>query len=278
MSMINCPECNREISDQARVCPGCGIKIKRLKTNEARDFEKKNRTSILSIAAIAISLLALMISLSTDTTAAEMYEDDYYEDSAFNQYTLPDGQKVICNEDTGECIIVGDNIKQYSNSIADEDEKVESIEEAKESYETENINEEDLKYKDFTITKADGESFTLSDNKGKLVLINFWATWCGYCTEELPDIQKLYKEYKDSDDVKILAINSGEDTNTVHRFIVTNGYDMPVGYDETGSVSNEYGIESLPYSVLIDGTGNIVKIFDGQADYESFKAAIEENR
>ena len=91
-------------------------------------------------------------------------------------------------------------------------------------------------------------------------------------------IQKLYDEYKDSEDVVILALNSSEDTNTVHRFIATNKYSMPVGYDPSGSVSNDYNIESLPYSVLIDGKGNIVKVFDGMADYESFKNAIEENR
>ena len=71
MSMINCPECNKEISDQAKVCVGCGIRLSKFKSMEAKLTEKKNRTNLLSIAAIGISILALLMSLSTDISASE---------------------------------------------------------------------------------------------------------------------------------------------------------------------------------------------------------------
>ena len=70
---------------------------------------------------------------------------------------------------------------------------------------------------DFTAELADGGSFTLSEQSDKVVLLNFWATWCGPCVQEMPAFEKLAEEYKD--DVAILAVNCQEDTKTVDKFI-----------------------------------------------------------
>lgn len=294
MSMINCPECNKEISDMAKVCPGCGMPVFKMKHEKANAKEDKQfKPNILAVAAIGISIIALIMSFGNSTEAAEYDEeclDCEYEDCTdcdyddcsecenkniangkIQEFKLSDGRIVVCDSATGICTLVDEDDK------GDVLDKKDGKEDKKDKEKT--VTEFDVEAaKDIECTLASGEKFVLSKNKDKVVLVNFWATWCGYCTEEMPDIQKLYDEYKDSEDVEIVAINSGEDTNTVHRYVTTNGYTLPVGYDAEGTISNDYDIESLPYTFIVNKDGNIVSIFDGATNYDELKKAIEEVR
>ena len=133
---------------------------------------------------------------------------------------------------------------------------------------------------DFSAQTNAGDTFTLSEQAGNVVLINFWATWCGPCVEEMPALQDLYEEYGDSDNVKIILINSGENSQTVHRFLSQNGYTMPCIYDTDNTVNDQYGIMGIPYTVIFNKDGTVAETYEGsygcEKQYELYKEAIEE--
>lgn len=130
---------------------------------------------------------------------------------------------------------------------------------------------------EFTAFLADGSTFTLSEQKGKVVLLNFWATWCGPCVGEMPAFEKLHGEYGDS--VSVLAVNCMEDAGTVDSFISDNGYTFPIAYDEKGDILTKYPSDGIPYTLVIDGNGVIKNIYMGAVDaeqqYEEYKSAID---
>lgn len=127
-----------------------------------------------------------------------------------------------------------------------------------------------MKDYDFKLEDLNGNMVSLSDYKGKKVYINFWATWCPPCKAEMPDIEKLYQETKDSDLV-ILAVNVGEDKNTVQKFIKDNGYNFPILLDVTGEVSQKYQVTGIPTSYFIDTEGYLDDGASGPIPLESMK-------
>lgn len=130
---------------------------------------------------------------------------------------------------------------------------------------------------DFTADLADGSTFTLSEQSGKVVLLNFWATWCGPCVGEMPAFEKLYKEY--GDEVAVLAVNCLEDEETVRQFIAETGYTFPIAFDVEGVVNMKYPTDGIPYTLVIGKDGTVQKIYVGAADadtqYQEYKSAID---
>ncbi len=130
---------------------------------------------------------------------------------------------------------------------------------------------------DFTATLTNGTEFTLSDQQGKVVLLNFWATWCSPCVREMPAFEKLYAEY--GEDVAILAVNCMESVDIVKAFQEENEYTFPIACDEEGDIIMKYPSQGIPYTLVIDGEGVIQKIYVGAADadtqYQEYKEAIE---
>ena len=110
---------------------------------------------------------------------------------------------------------------------------------------------------DFTLTDLDGKTVSLSDYRGKNVYLNFFATWCPPCRAEMPDIEKMYQKYKDKDFV-VLAVDLGEDSDTVKSFIKENGYSFRVLLDSDQSVGQQYATTAIPVSVFIDKNGNVL--------------------
>ncbi|MBQ4231805.1 MAG: TlpA family protein disulfide reductase [Lachnospiraceae bacterium] len=130
---------------------------------------------------------------------------------------------------------------------------------------------------DFSVELAGGGNFKLSENKGKVVLINIWATWCGPCVGEMPAFEKLNSEY--GDEVSIVCVNSMEDKGSVDSFIKENGYTFPIAYDEQGIMNNLYPTEGIPYTVIVGKDGKIAKIEvganDADSQYKLYKSAID---
>lgn len=109
---------------------------------------------------------------------------------------------------------------------------------------------------DFTLTDLSGKSWRLSDLKGKVVLVNFWATWCPPCRKEMPDLEALSVRFKDQGLV-ILSI-SDEDLQTVQPFIAEHKYTYPILLDTDKSVHKAYEIEGIPKSFLYNREGKMV--------------------
>lgn len=128
---------------------------------------------------------------------------------------------------------------------------------------------------DFTLTDLNGKTVSLKDFKGKNVYINFWTTWCTWCKKEMPDIEKVYGEYKDKNLV-ILAINMGEDKATSAKYIQDNNYNFNVLLDTDQAVANQYNITSIPVSLFIDTNGNIAQKQVGAITKEKMESIINE--
>ena len=108
---------------------------------------------------------------------------------------------------------------------------------------------------DFALDGLDGSVVRLSENKGRVVLINFWATWCVPCLYELPHVQKLYERYRNKG-LTVLAISTDFDRARVKPFVRKNGYTFPVLFADPG-VQSDYEVRSIPTTYLIDGKGRL---------------------
>ncbi|EML9731661.1 TPA: redoxin domain-containing protein [Bacillus cereus] len=119
---------------------------------------------------------------------------------------------------------------------------------------------------DFTLTKLDGTNVKLSDLKGKKVILNFWATWCGPCQQEMPDMEAFYKEHKEN--VEILAVNytpseKGGGEEKVSNFAKEKGITFPILLDKNIDVTTAYKVITIPTSYFIDTKGVIQDKFIG---------------
>ena len=129
-----------------------------------------------------------------------------------------------------------------------------------------------------------GNQHTLSEYKGKTVFLNFWATWCPPCREEMPYIEELYKEYNENkDDVIILGVaspNLGREGTEEHitEFLKDNEMTFPVVFDEKGSLMQGYGMNAFPSTLIIDKEGYITRYIPGAMNKETMKMLIEEER
>jgi thiol-disulfide isomerase/thioredoxin len=114
---------------------------------------------------------------------------------------------------------------------------------------------------DFNLKSLDGKYVKLSDLKGKVIVLDFWATWCGPCKASFPTLQKMYEKYKDNPNIAILALDTWENEKgeerekNVKKFIDENKYTFPVLFDE--NFVTKYGVEGIPTKFIIDHEGNI---------------------
>lgn len=129
---------------------------------------------------------------------------------------------------------------------------------------------------DFTAQRTDGSSFTLSEQAGKVVLVNFWATWCGPCVREMPDIARLYDEYSGGGEVEIVLINCGESAYTVQNFLSGREYSFPVICDTNGAIMSAYGISAIPRTIIFGKDGTIAADYTGAQTGDTLQKAIED--
>ena len=111
---------------------------------------------------------------------------------------------------------------------------------------------------DFTLPDMDGEAHTLSDYRGKVVMINFWATWCPPCRREMPSLERLYGKLKDQG-FTVIAINQFEDPDLVFEFTgrLSLAPTFPILFDRDSSVAEQFGVKGLPTTYLLDKDGRI---------------------
>ena len=136
---------------------------------------------------------------------------------------------------------------------------------------------------DFTLKDQFGNEHTLSDYKGKTVFLNFWATWCGPCRSEMPDIQNLYETYDTEGDNAVIilgvaapGLGQEKDEAGIKAFLDENGYTYPTLMDTTGDLFSEYGISSFPTTFMIDREGNVFGYVSGALNENMMKNIIEQ--
>ena len=114
----------------------------------------------------------------------------------------------------------------------------------------------------------DGSTFKLSENKGKVIVLDFWATWCGPCVKALPDMIKATGRF-DPDKVVFIAVNQLEESELIKMFMKRRQLEMKVGLDN-GDIGDMFDVTSIPQTVIIDGEGKIAFLKVGaEADLEN---------
>ena len=109
---------------------------------------------------------------------------------------------------------------------------------------------------DFTLKSNNGSNLKLSEHRGEVVLINFWASWCGPCRQEMPVLSELHNKYKDMG-FTVLGVNVEEDSSEAHKLLKELPVSFPVLFDNDSVVSKEYDVVAMPSTVLVDRNGNM---------------------
>ncbi|MDR1251677.1 MAG: redoxin domain-containing protein [Treponema sp.] len=129
---------------------------------------------------------------------------------------------------------------------------------------------EGIKPFDFTLPLTDGTNLTLSDLTGRVVFLNFWATWCGPCRMEMPSMEKVYRRLNDRG-FDILAVDVGEQGEEVSAFMREQKLNFPAALDESGVISGYYGIQAIPTTYIFDRRGFIISRVVGAIDWNQPK-------
>ena len=130
---------------------------------------------------------------------------------------------------------------------------------------------------DFTVEMFDGEQVTLSKLKGKVVLINFWATWCPPCRQELTHVQKEIIDHFKGQDFVFLPISRGEKKSVVEAFRQKQGYTFPMGLDPKQEVYKKYATNYIPRNFVVGKDGKVIYVSVGfePAEFASMIKTIE---
>ena len=121
---------------------------------------------------------------------------------------------------------------------------------------------------DFTLKTADGRTVRLSEQRGKVVFINFWATWCPPCREEMPAMERLFQRTK-NDGLVMLAVSVDGDPKAVTPFLAEQRFTFTVGLDPQMELANAYGVRALPASFIVDRQGHLAALALGPREWDN---------
>lgn len=131
----------------------------------------------------------------------------------------------------------------------------------------------------FTLEDADGKSVSLSDYRGKAVVLNFWASWCPSCVNEMPDINALSQQFKQTGEAELLSINltdgQRETKDIAMKYLKDNNFDMHVLFDTQNKANDAYKIYYIPDTIVIDKDGIVRKAFVGETNKEAILEVLK---
>ena len=119
----------------------------------------------------------------------------------------------------------------------------------------------------FTLKNLEGKDVSLSEFRGKFVLINFWATWCGPCKIEMPSLESLYQKFKNKNFAMLAISNDMFGETVVKPFVKVHKLNFPILLDQRLKASNQFGVVSLPSTFMIDPKGKIIGALYGAEDW-----------
>jgi len=126
----------------------------------------------------------------------------------------------------------------------------------------------------YELTTLEGDTVSLHDYDGKILILNFWATWWPYCNQEMPDLEKVNQ----MDDVQVLAIDVREPKKVVQDYQDEHGYDLTMILDEDGELANEFFVASFPTTYFVDEEGILLGSVPGMLTYEVLEELLEKIR
>ncbi len=119
---------------------------------------------------------------------------------------------------------------------------------------------------DFELKTLEGETVKLSDYRGKVIFLNFWASWCPPCVQEMPDFNSANQKLLEEGNAVILAVNVQEEPQIVREFVKDNDLTLPVLLDEEGKVSYIYNVRSIPTTYIVNPDGTIYNVILGKTN------------
>ena len=125
----------------------------------------------------------------------------------------------------------------------------------------------------FTVQRLGGHAGSLDDFRGRLIVLNLWASWCPPCRAELPDLQRLSEAYRGRK-VVVIAVNEGESAERAAEFARALHVHVPIFLDQDQSYGRVYAALGLPTTIIIDRAGTVVQGFDGALTFDQMKAAV----
>lgn len=133
---------------------------------------------------------------------------------------------------------------------------------------------------DIVLENLDGKTVRLSDYRGKVVILNFWASWCPPCKAEMPELEQASREYTQGSEVVLLTVNltdgARETAAKARQYIEENRYSMPVLLDTSGKAADDYNINSIPTTIIIDKQGNIWTRLSGPTTKAALQGYIDQ--
>jgi peroxiredoxin len=120
----------------------------------------------------------------------------------------------------------------------------------------------DVQAPDFTLKSADGQTVSLAQFKGDVVMINFWASWCGPCRQEMPLLDSIYKQYKDMGFI-LLGVNVEPHASSANAWLKKTPVSYPILYDPKSQVSQLYQVQAMPTTVIVDRKGIVRFVHNG---------------
>ena len=121
---------------------------------------------------------------------------------------------------------------------------------------------------DFTLATRGGGTFKLSEHRGKVVMVNFWATWCPPCLEEMPAMERLYRQQKDAG-FTLVAVSVDTDSKKIAPFVAEHKLTFTVGLDPKMDLANAYGVRALPSSFLVGRDGSLTALAIGPRHWDN---------
>lgn len=188
----------------------------------------------------------------------------------FLYVVLEKGDKNISDNNNEKPV---ENIKP--NKPNDEDNEEKDNNDIVDNIKDEYILQIGRKMPNFTLENLQGKEVSLSDYEGKIVLVNFWATWCKFCDAEMPDLQRLSEE---NEDLVVLGVNVGENHGKVEKYINKGGYNFEVLLDEDKEIAQDYLVSGLPASYFADEKGVFLGRVPGMLTYEQMNQILNDIR